>query len=197
MMLDVHFNDTSYDNFFIDMCVWRVGGGGGCVCTRCRGRWGGGGGANWIWIYSDYNSSGFMTIQLKTGGQRGVSVWWTSRQKTFQAGMHISCSSAEALFSTKLWIPETISCEPVKLHISRRPADALFSILLWITEAISCELLRNSCSKEKKRKNKKPLYQEMCVKVVRTYQYCESKTPCTMVEFSGSNEKGPTMLIQD
>ena len=44
VMLDVHFNDTSYDHFLLICVCVCGGGGGGCVCTRCRGRWGGGGG---------------------------------------------------------------------------------------------------------------------------------------------------------
>ena len=44
VMLDVHFNDTSYDHFLL-ICVCVCvggggGGGGGCVCKRCRGRLG-------------------------------------------------------------------------------------------------------------------------------------------------------------
>ena len=43
MMLDVHFNDTSYDHFFIDMCVWRVGGGGAVFARDVEADGGGGG----------------------------------------------------------------------------------------------------------------------------------------------------------
>ena len=53
--------------------------------------------------------------------------------------------------------------------------------------------------RKKKKKEKTLIPRDVCKSgtYVSHYQYCESRTPCTIVEFSGSNEKGPTMLIQD